>query len=63
MTFAASSYVYLLGLLPALLALYAYGFWRRMPTASGAGEGRSRRSSSGRSPRGCCRGSMTPAGG
>jgi Ca-activated chloride channel family protein len=29
MTFAASSYAYLLGLLPALLALYAYGFWRR----------------------------------
>jgi Ca-activated chloride channel family protein len=29
MGFAASSYVYLFGLLPLLLALYAYGFWRR----------------------------------
>jgi Ca-activated chloride channel family protein len=29
MAFAASSYVYLFALLPLLLALYAYGFWRR----------------------------------
>jgi Ca-activated chloride channel family protein len=29
MRFSAFSYVYLLGLLPVLLALYAYGFWRR----------------------------------
>ena len=29
MRFDAFSYVYLLGLLPLLLALYAYGFWRR----------------------------------
>ena len=29
MRFAAFSYVYLLGLLPALVVLYAYGFWRR----------------------------------
>ena len=29
MRFAEVSYVYLLGLLPLLLALYAYGFWRR----------------------------------
>jgi Ca-activated chloride channel family protein len=28
MRFAAFSYVYLLGLMPALLVLYAYGFWR-----------------------------------
>src|ERR687897_3290926 len=29
MRFEAFSYVYLFGLLPALLALYAYGFWCR----------------------------------
>jgi Ca-activated chloride channel family protein len=29
MRFAAFSYVYLFALLPVLLALYAYGFWRR----------------------------------
>ena len=29
MRFAAFSYVYLLGLVPLVLALYAYGFWRR----------------------------------
>jgi Ca-activated chloride channel family protein len=29
MRFAAVSYVYLLALLPVLLAVYAYGFWRR----------------------------------
>jgi Ca-activated chloride channel homolog len=32
MRFDALSYVYLLGLLPLLLALYAYGFWRRRRT-------------------------------
>ena len=35
MRFAASSYVYLLGLLPLLLALYAYGFWRRRRSLAG----------------------------
>jgi Ca-activated chloride channel family protein len=29
MQFASAAYVYLLALLPLLLALYAYGFWRR----------------------------------
>jgi hypothetical protein len=29
MRFAAFSCIYLLGLLPLLLALYGYGFWRR----------------------------------
>ena len=47
MRFEAFSCIYLLGLLPLLLALYA--------TASGAGAGRWRRSSSGRSPDACCR--------
>jgi Ca-activated chloride channel homolog len=32
MHFAAFSYVYLLGLVPVVLALYAYGFWRRRRT-------------------------------
>jgi Ca-activated chloride channel homolog len=32
MSFATFSHAYLLGLLPLLLALYAYGFWRRRQT-------------------------------
>ena len=32
MQFDAFAYVYLLGLLPVMLALYAYGFWRQRRT-------------------------------